>query len=120
MKKELKDNLKIIILIILTMIILYILHIYIGSYFGVESERHDDYVSPQVQFQVDSNNKILTVDSVYPQDKDFYWNDIQIVSGSATLPYDTITVGDQITNCEGNLELIYALSGITIFEGGFS
>jgi len=120
LNKEPKNNIKIILLIILTLFILYILHISIGSYFGVESEGKYDNESPEIGFQVDYLSKILTVDSIYPESKDFYWNDITVASGNATLPYDTIDKGDQITNCEGEIKLVYELTGATIWEGEFS
>jgi hypothetical protein len=98
---------------------LYILHVSIGSYFGVESEgTHDDMI-PTIIFETDTVKKTLTVVEKYPMEIDFYWTEISVASGSATLPYNTVDIGDEITNCEGNLKLIYDRTGAIIYEEVF-
>jgi hypothetical protein len=120
MHKEFKNNIKIIILIVITFFILYILHVSIGSYFGVESEGTYDDINPTIIFETDTTNKTLTVVEKYPMEVDFYWPEISVASGSATLPYNTVDIGDEITDCEGNLKLVYDRTGATIYEGVFN
>lgn len=106
MDKEMKNNIKIIALLLVVFIVLYALHITIGDRFESQFEESVCFIDgPNIVFSEDQNNKTLTVTEIYPQDKDWYWSEIFIVNGSATLPYGLIKAGDRITNCEGYLEL---------------
>jgi hypothetical protein len=114
------NYIKIISLIIITLFILYILHITIGSTFDVQTEGPRESFEPTIIFEKDATNKILTVIEVYPEEGTFYWPDISVVNGSAVMPYNIIEIGDMITNCEGHLKLEYTRTGKTIWEGDFS
>jgi hypothetical protein len=119
MNKDAKNYLKIIVLIIVTLAILYVLHLAIGNVFKLESEHTDDVDDLTIIFETDYTMKTLTVVEIYPQDRKFYWPEIAIVNGSAELPYDVIEIGDVITNCEGYLILEYKNSGKILWEGDF-
>ena len=119
LSSESKNNIKIVSLILITMFILYILHISIGSYLGVEIEGARDNIDPNIIFEKSLIDKTLTVVEIYPEDITFYWPEISVVSGSADLPYDAIEIGNIITNCDGDLKLEHTPTGKIICEEDF-
>ncbi len=119
MKKETINNIKIIALILVVFIILYILHITIGPTIESQYEYSGFTDEQNIFFETDLSQKTLTVSSIHPQDRDFYWSEISVVNGSANLPTGIIEVGDIITNCEGYLELEWSTTGIKILERDF-
>ena len=120
LNKESENNIKIISLILITLFILYILHVQFGSYFGVEIEGEYDSMDLTLIFEKNLNDKTLTVVEIYPENRDFFWPEISVASGSATLPFDIIDIGDIITDCEGYVKLIYEQTGATICEEDFN
>jgi hypothetical protein len=79
----------------------------IAVYFWVFSQG-DILVNPAphtITFQEDSLNKTLTVLAFHPQN--LTWSDVQIQTGSGTLPTGTIAVGDVITNCSMRGSVVY-------------
>jgi hypothetical protein len=121
MNNETKNNIKIVLLLFVVFVILYALHITFGDRF--EDYYGDSFChiqSPTIIFMQDNETKTLTVTEIYPKDKNFYWSEISIANGSATLPYGIIKVGDIITNCQGYLELVWGESCIPIYQTDFS
>lgn len=43
--------------------------------------------------------------STYYPDKKYYWSDVEVISGNATLPTGVINEGDVITDCSGMVQL---------------
>jgi len=121
MHDETKNNIKIIGSLLVVFIILYCLHITIGDRFEY---KYDDSSycggTTQIIFSIDTINKTLTVTEIYAQGRTLHWPEVNITDGSATLPSGTIDVGDVITDCEGNLELIWKDTGINIISTDFS
>ena len=118
---ELKNNIKIIVLIVITLFVLYILHISIGGIFNSSQsgDKQGNFLS-NIIFQEDLQNKSLTVLKIDSGGVTFSWSEISIVNGSAQLPEGTIGKGDIITQCEGHLELFFKVTGRSIWEGDFS
>ena len=69
------------------------------------------FSAPCIDFQMDKNAGNLTVDQIrFDHDEyliDLDWYHVGIRSGNATLPFGTIEVGDVITNCTGNVKLMW-------------
>jgi hypothetical protein len=120
MYDETKNNIKIIVLLLVVFIILYFLHITIGDRFENQFDDSSYDGETQIIFSVDTINKTLTVTEVYSQGRTLYWPEVSISDGSATLPSGIIDVGDVISDCEGYLELIWKDTGIHIFSTDFS
>jgi len=120
MNKDMINNIKIISLLLIVFIVLYALHVTIGDRFESQFGEPVCYVDgPTIIFMKDNETKTLTVTNIYPEDEDFYWPEISIKNGSATLSYGTIEIGDIITNCEGYLELVWGTSCIPIHQADF-
>ena len=120
MHDETKNNIKIIVLLLVVFIILYFLHITLGDRFEYQYDNSSYEGETQIIFSIDTINKTLTVTQIYSQGRTLYWPEITINNGFATLPYGTIDIGDVITNCEGYLELIWKETGVHIFSTDFS
>lgn len=119
MDKEMKNNIKIISILLVVFIILYLLHITIGDRF--QSDSLDNIEDVTIIFSTDYNNKIITVEEIYPQDINYYWSEIEIVSGSAIIDqFGIIEIGHTISNCTGYLKLKWKPSGIIIWDADFS
>jgi len=122
MNNETKNNIKIITLLFVVFVILYALHVTIGSQFGSE-ENYSDYTdSPNIIFETDTLNNILTVSEIHPEYIELHWSEISLISldnGSASLPYGTIEIGDRITDCKGYFRLEWEITGITITTADF-
>jgi len=54
-------------------------------------------------FVMDKNTRTLTVQKIY--EKGLRWEDSEVCAGDANLPLGFISVGDVITNCNGNVAL---------------
>jgi hypothetical protein len=120
MHDETKNNIKIIVLLLVVFIILYFLHITIGDRFEDQYDDSSYDGETQIIFSIDQINKTLTVTEIYAQGRTLHWPEVNITDGFAILPSGTIDVGDVITDCEGNLELIWKDTGIRIFSTDFS
>ena len=120
MHDETKNNIKIVVLLIVVFIILYCLHITIGDRFEDLYADSSYCGETQIIFSKDTTNKTLTVTEIYSQGRTLYWPEVNISEGSATLPFGTIDVGDVITNCEGYLKLIWKETCNYIFSADFS
>lgn len=122
MNDETKNNIKIIALLFVVFVILYALHVTIGKQF-FSHEGNSDYTdSPTIIFETDTQNKILTVSDTHPEDMEWHWPQVSLISldnGSATLPHGTIQIGDQITDCKGYFELVWETTGSTIITADF-
>ena len=70
---------------------------------------------PPAIFAMDKNTKTLTVQKIY--EDNLKWEEHELCSGSATIPRGTISEGDKITNCKGNVALRHVPSNTLI--GGF-
>ena len=120
MHDETKNNIKIIVLLIVVFIILYFLHITIGDRFEDQYDESSYEGETHIIFSKDPINKTLTVTEIYSYGRTLHWPEVSIANGSATLPYGTIDVGDVITDCEGNLVLIWKDTDIYIYSTEFS
>lgn len=78
-----------------------------------------DTPSPPSAFIVeqDIENKTLTVISV--KETGLSWENVELFEGSATLPNGTIEINDVITNCSGNVVLVWKITGIVIANFDF-
>lgn len=114
MNKEIKIIVGIIVIAILVSIFV-IMWIFINS--GLRPCCGDEYT---INLTEDSTKKTLTVTHIGYSPKSLNWSDIE-VRGNATLPTGTIDIGDIITNCSGEVVLIFLpeniLIGDWIFEG---
>ena len=119
MNKVTKDNVKIIILLIVVFIILYFLHITIGDNFVDQygGPSHEDEIN--IFFRTDKISKTLTVEEIFSQGRTLYWPEVIVTEGSATLPFGTIDIGDKITDCEGHLVLKWKDTDNLIFSNDF-
>jgi hypothetical protein len=82
--------------------------IQIGIILGiVDLPQYEPPETPDISFEMDTENNTLTVSYVYPED--VLWSDIdQIGSGTCDpLPTGNVTTGDEITNCIGIIVLRY-------------
>jgi len=70
---------------------------------------------PPAIFTMDKNTKTLTVQKIY--EDNLKWEEHELCSGSANLPRGTISEGDKITNCKGNVALRHIPSNTLL--GGF-
>ena len=70
---------------------------------------------PPAIFAMDKNTKTLTVQKIY--EDNLKWDEHEVCSGSATLPRGTISEGDKITHCKGNVALRHVPSNTLL--GGF-
>jgi len=69
------------------------------------------YGSPGVsylEFDEDETNKTLAVVNITLVDLNMNWNEVLMISGNATLPSGTISIGDVITNCSDSGGIGYA------------
>ena len=122
MHDETKNNIKIIALLLVVFVILYALHVTIGDRFGSQEDYSDYTDSLNIIFETDTLNNILTVSDLYPEDQEWHWPQVSLISldnGSATLPHGTIEVGDQITDCKGYFRLEWETTGNTITTADF-
>jgi len=120
MEKETKNNIKIILLLLVVFIILYALHITFGDRFEDQYQSSNHIEDVSIIFQTDYENKILTVENIYPEDINYYWSEVEIINGSATFDqYGIIKIGHTLSNCTGFLELEWKTTGIKILERDF-
>lgn len=70
---------------------------------------------PKAVFSMDKNNKTLTVQKIY--EDSLKWDEHEICSGNATLPFGLLKEGDVVKNCKGNVALRHIPSNTLI--GGF-
>jgi hypothetical protein len=71
-----------------------------------DNDSNDNFlemITPVVSFEKDKYNKTITIISI-ENGTDLYWNNVELVSGTAVLPNGTIDVGDIITECIGILD----------------
>ncbi len=77
---------------------------------------------PLIVFEADDTLDILTV-TIYGEIVDIPWSDIEIQpisqDGSATLPTGTIDVGDIISDCQGEFDVIFKPVGISLRSFSF-
>ncbi len=70
---------------------------------------------PSAIFSMDKNTKTLTVQKIY--EDSLKWEEHEICSGDAILPFGNIKEGDVIRNCKGNVALRHIPSNTLM--GGF-
>jgi len=70
---------------------------------------------PPAIFSMDKNTKTLTVQKIY--EDSLKWEEHEICSGDAILPFGDIKEGDVIRNCKGNVALRHIPSNTLM--GGF-
>jgi hypothetical protein len=121
MKKETKNNIKTILLLLVVFIILYALHVTFGDRFEDLYSSENRIGNASIIFHTNYENKILTVEEIHPENVNYYWSEVQIVKGSATFDqYGLIKIGHTISNCTGFLELEWKQTGIKIIERDFT
>ena len=115
-----KNNIKIIALLLVVFLILYILQVTIGDRFGSPDDHTEFTDEPTIIFQEDHMNNMLTVTEIFPEEINCYWSEIEIINGSATFDqYGVITIGDTISNCTGLLTLKWKPSDIILWTADF-
>ena len=120
MHNETKNNIKIIVLLLVAFTVLYFLHITIGDRFEDQYDNSNYDGETNIIFSIDTTDKTLTVTEIFSHGRTLHWPEVAIKDGFATLPYGTIDVGDIITDCEGYLELIWGDTGIHIISTDFN
>ena len=120
MEKETKNNIKIVLLLIVVFVILYALHVTFRDRFEDQYGPSNYIEERSIFFQTDYENKMLTVESMHPEEIDFYWSEIEIVKGFANFDqYGIIKIGHTLSNCSGLLELQWSHSRVKILEADF-
>ena len=71
---------------------------------------------PPAIFSMDKNTKTLTVQKIY--EDGLIWEEHEVCSGDATLPFGSLKEGDVVINCKGNVALRHIPSNTII--GGFN
>jgi hypothetical protein len=120
MNKEIKNHIKIISLLIVVFIILYFLHVTIGDRFEDQYDTSDNDSETNIIFMKNFINKTLTVSEIHSQRKTIYWTEIELKEGNATLPPGIIDVGDEITNCEDNIVIVWKSTDTYIYSTNFN
>ena len=105
---------KIIIIRVIISITIFLVFVY--AYWTTSNVIPPSY--PYLEFTQDKNFKTLTVNETDLVGES--WEGIVIHSGNATLPTGTIDIGDTITNCSGNLMLIFDPANTIIGEWDFT
>ena len=106
----------ILILFIIPVIISAAVYIYVS---GIMPEPHT-HKMPLICFEKDENENTLTVAPVSSMSSETSWSDISIV-GEGTPPTNGyITAGDVITNCYGEIEIVYTPTNTVIASFTFS
>lgn len=107
MKRQTKIILGLIVIVVLVSIFAGILQ-YVR--YGIEGYPPAERV---MYCKMDLVNKTLTVTKV--EKYSYYnWSDIEVTMGNATLPTGFIDVGDIITNCSNEVELVYKPQGTQV------
>ena len=99
---------------------MYALHITFGDRFEDQYQSSNHIEDASIIFQTDYENKILTVEDIYPKDINLYWSQVEIVNGFATFDqYGIIKIGHTLSNCTGFLELEWISTGNRIWAADF-
>ena len=119
MQDQTKNNIKIIVLLLVVFIVLYFLHVTFGDRFEDQYGGQSCLGPTNIIFTADNESKTLTVTEIYSQDRTIHWSEIEII-GTADGIYGPIDVGDTITGCEGYIEIVWAETCTTIYSTNFS
>ena len=98
-------------IVAILVVLIIVLLIIGGVYFIIQNSFNKWIAEPaphSITFSEDVNNRTLTVTDFEPSEEEgtvLYWRDVEILSGTATLPSGTIDIGDIITNCTESGEL---------------
>lgn len=76
------------------------------------------FVPTIMDCDMDLTNKTLIVTKM-EKPSYFNWNDIEVITGNATLPTGFIELGDKITNCSGVVRLVYKPHNMLIGSWNF-
>jgi hypothetical protein len=120
MNENIKNNIKIIIILFIVFLILYILHITLRDSFENQYDGPNNEGQINIIFTVDQISQTLTVEEIYAQGRTLYWSDIYVAEGFGSLPYGIISIGDIISDCTGHLVLKCRDTGIHIYSNVFN
>ena len=121
MMDERKNNIKIILFLIVVFIVLYALHVTLGDRFEDLYHSSEHFEDASIIFQTDYQNKKLTVEEIHPGNVNYYWSEVVIAHGSATFDqHGIIEKGNTLSNCSGILILEWKQTERIILERDFS
>ena len=113
-----KDNLGLIIAIIVVIAIVATIVVSAGVYFYVSQVTPTPHFTyPTIQFAKDGSN--LTVTSITPVTTT--WNEIEVLGDYQSMPTHLfVTAGDKITGCSGLIRRVYSPANIVIVSFDFT